>query len=153
MNNVWNYVLIVVVFIGIFGTISMFGKQALTSNPDLDSESISKITGLDSRLYSEFDVNTSTGEVTGVKVDTSLASAEGADPNERESTEAKINLGKVEDITGTTANIPKQVIGGVWFFDLQDWALYLTLLGSVISVGLFIAGYLFFRTGKADNRS
>jgi hypothetical protein len=152
MNNAWNYYIILVFFLAIFGTLALIGNEAIKKNSNLDSDSIAVIAQLDTDLYTDFQIDPVTGNISGIEVDTKLQNVEGASAEDREFLNSRKDFTNVEASTNNVRNIPGRVIDGIWFVNVSSTALYLGLILGVILVGLLLMAYKFVRTGEVDNR-
>ena len=151
MNTAGTYVIIGLIFAAIFGGMAIIGQQALQSNPNLDSDSIAEIANLDKNLDTIYKINTTSGNITGFKTDSTASIFEGVDPFEKELAISRgESTGTLETIK-SVKNVPDSVLGALPFVQGSSWTFYLDILATFLTAFLFFAGYKFWKQGRADN--
>lgn len=150
-NTAGTYVVIALLFVTIFGSMSLLGSQALSSNENLDSDSIAEIANLDKDLNRTYSVDIAKGNLTILAIESGTGSLEGADPFEREFLISRGESQGTFDAIVSVKNIPDSVLDAMPFTDVSAWTLYLAVFGTFIGAFLFFAAYKFWKQGQADN--
>ena len=151
MNTAGTYVIIALLFAAIFGGMSLIGQEALKYNDNVDSDSIAEITNLDKDLNTVYEINTSSGNITAFKVESTSESFEGVDAFEKDLSISRSESANTFTTIASVKNIPESVVGAIPFVNFNDWRFYLSLFGIFFTSYLFFAAFKFWKQGRGDN--
>ena len=152
-NTVFSLAVVVTIFLAISGSVLLIGRDSLDSNNNLETDVIAEISGYDTEIYTDFQINATTGDLSAIKADKQTGGIIGADPEDREFLQSKKDLANVEVSYRDVDKIPTALITNSKYVEINDTKLFLGLIGSIIALSIFLAGYKFVRSIKVDKNS
>jgi hypothetical protein len=151
MNNAWTLSVILLMFFLVFGYFGVLGNEIYYSpHSNLDSESLEHIQKINNDLNNNY--NFDTGDGSGIEnVNYDKTTSADADPEDRDFFASRSDASDLEIGYNSIKKTPDTILDSVPFIERSSALILMAVLGSLLSLSIFIAFYKFWRTGKADN--